>query len=124
MIINLFAHLHRLATIVAPPRVVTELSWVNKYWQMALSVAGQPLQQPEVHRYCLMGVKDSFTDFHIDFGGTSVWYHVLRVSESSGQNIWGLYSWCNQDRKKALAWCPMTYQISSFFNRVYFIYMV
>jgi len=27
-----------------------------------------------------MGVKDSFTDFHIDFGGTSVWYHVLRVS--------------------------------------------
>lgn len=28
-----------------------------------------------------MGVKDSYTDFHIDFGGTSVWYHVLRVSE-------------------------------------------
>ncbi|KAF3860411.1 hypothetical protein F7725_000666 [Dissostichus mawsoni] len=27
-------------------------------------------------KYCLMGVKDSYTDFHIDFGGTSVWYHV------------------------------------------------
>jgi len=21
-------------------------------------------------------MKDSYTDFHIDFGGTSVWYHV------------------------------------------------
>lgn len=25
-----------------------------------------------------MSVKDSYTDFHIDFGGTSVWYHILR----------------------------------------------
>ena len=25
-----------------------------------------------------MGVKDSYTDFHVDFGGTSVWYHVVR----------------------------------------------
>lgn len=29
-------------------------------------------------RYCLMSVKGCFTDFHIDFGGTSVWYHILR----------------------------------------------
>uniref|UniRef100_A0AC11D7Y9 Uncharacterized protein n=1 Tax=Ovis aries TaxID=9940 RepID=A0AC11D7Y9_SHEEP len=25
-----------------------------------------------------MSVKGCFTDFHIDFGGTSVWYHVFR----------------------------------------------
>jgi hypothetical protein len=36
--------------------------------------------KPEIQHYCLMGVKDSYTDFHIDFGGTSVWYHVLWVS--------------------------------------------
>ena len=24
-----------------------------------------------------MSKKDSYTDFHIDFGGTSVWYHVM-----------------------------------------------
>ena len=24
-----------------------------------------------------MSVKGCFTDFHIDFGGTSVWYHIL-----------------------------------------------
>ena len=36
-----------------------------------------PLQ---VQKYCLMSVKDSYTDFHVDFGGTSVWYHIIRVS--------------------------------------------
>jgi hypothetical protein len=29
-----------------------------------------------------MGVKDSYTDFHIDFGGTSVFYHII-----SGEKI-------------------------------------
>lgn len=35
-------------------------------------------------RYCLMSVKGCFTDFHIDFGGTSVWYHVFRGGKVSG----------------------------------------
>ena len=35
--------------------------------------------KPYVQKYCLMGVKDSYTDFHVDFGGSSVWYHVLWV---------------------------------------------
>lgn len=30
------------------------------------------------YRYCLMSVKGCYTDFHIDFGGTSVWYHVFK----------------------------------------------
>lgn len=25
-----------------------------------------------------MSVEGCYTDFHIDFGGTSVWYHILR----------------------------------------------
>ena len=28
-----------------------------------------------------MGTQDSYTDFHVDFGGTSVWYHIIWVSE-------------------------------------------
>lgn len=27
-------------------------------------------------RYCLMSVRGCYTDFHVDFGGTSVWYHI------------------------------------------------
>ncbi|KAK6037092.1 JmjC domain protein, partial [Cooperia oncophora] len=35
--------------------------------------------------YCLMSVERCYTDFHVDFGGTSVWYHVLK-----GQKIFWL----------------------------------
>lgn len=28
-----------------------------------------------------MSVEGCYTDFHIDFGGTSVWYHILRGSK-------------------------------------------
>ena len=57
------------------------MSWVHQLWPENIQ-DGEEVQfvRPEVQRYCLMGIKDSFTDFHVDFGGTSVWYHVLRVS--------------------------------------------
>lgn len=45
-------------------------------------------ERPNVQKYCLMGVKDSYTDFHIDFGGTSVWYHVLRVRLHFRMLLW------------------------------------
>ena len=79
----------RLADLVIPPRVVRELSWVNSYWPE--QVADDVMYiRPEVVRYCLMGVKDSFTDFHIDFGGTSVWYHVLRVRVLCAQTFYDI----------------------------------
>jgi hypothetical protein len=31
---------------------------------------------PRVSKYCLMSAAGSYTDFHVDFGGTAVWYHV------------------------------------------------
>ena len=43
------------------------------------------MKYPKVQKYCLMTVGGCFTDFHIDFGGTSVWYHVLR-----GQKVFWL----------------------------------
>lgn len=59
------------------PDVAQKMSWVENYWP-----DDSFFPKPFVQKYCLMGVKDSYTDFHIDFGGTSVWYHVLWVSES------------------------------------------
>lgn len=34
----------------------------------------------QVQLYALMSVANCYTDFHIDFGGSSVWYHVLRYA--------------------------------------------
>ena len=45
-----------------------------------------------------MGVKNSYTDFHVDFGGTSVWYHVLKVSEVKREYL--LYKLIAQKKKK------------------------
>ena len=75
---NLRIHF-RLAQLVEPPEFVRDLSWISTLWPTVVP-DGLQIEKPLVQRYCLMGVKDSFTDFHIDFGGTSVWYHVLKVS--------------------------------------------
>lgn len=36
-------------------------------------------ERPEVAKYCLISPQSSYTDFHIDFGGSSVWYSIVRV---------------------------------------------
>lgn len=36
--------------------------------------------EKDVNKYCLISMADSFTEFHVDFGGSSAWYHVLKVS--------------------------------------------
>lgn len=54
-----------------------------------------------------MSVKGCFTDFHIDFGGTSVWYHVFRGGKVSGYNAFvegGRWERRGGERK-ALACC-------------------
>lgn len=62
-----------MSTIVESPQIVRQLSWVENYWpDDAL------LGKPKVTKYCLICVKDSYTDFHIECGGASVWYHVLK----------------------------------------------
>ncbi|GMR30751.1 hypothetical protein PMAYCL1PPCAC_00946, partial [Pristionchus mayeri] len=54
-------------------------SYVNKY--------------PRVEHFCLMSAAESYTGFHIDFHGSSVWYHVLEgekiffIIEPSEENI-------------------------------------
>lgn len=64
----------RMSELVEVPDVAQKMSWVENYWP-----DDSFFPKPFVQKYCLMGVKDSYTDFHIDFGGTSVWYHVLWV---------------------------------------------
>ncbi|EMP23998.1 Lysine-specific demethylase 7 [Chelonia mydas] len=62
----------KMSELVEVPDIATKLSWVENYWP-----DDSVFPKPFVQKYCLMGVQDSYTDFHIDFGGTSVWYHVL-----------------------------------------------
>lgn len=59
---------------VQAPAFVRDLDWIDTIWPIERRARGD---YPKVQKYCLAGMAGSYTDFHIDFGGTSVWYHVL-----------------------------------------------
>ncbi|KAI0075787.1 Clavaminate synthase-like protein [Panus rudis PR-1116 ss-1] len=65
-----------LADNILPPRLVRELDWVEKFWPSTKKGRGH--SYPKVQLYCLMGVAGAWTDWHIDFAGSSVYYHILR----------------------------------------------
>ncbi|GMR48922.1 hypothetical protein PMAYCL1PPCAC_19117, partial [Pristionchus mayeri] len=82
----------KLAEMVRPPSIVKELSWAERYWpdrkfgppdtlpsgaEEACDTIHNDMR-PDVELFCLMGMGGSFTDYHIDFGGSSVWYHVYK----------------------------------------------
>lgn len=60
-----------LGDLISRPKAVRETDLVDNVWKHA---HGFP--KPTVGKYVLMSVKDSFTDFHVDFGGSSVFYHI------------------------------------------------
>ncbi|KAF7796792.1 hypothetical protein EIP86_007976 [Pleurotus ostreatoroseus] len=64
-----------LADKVLPPRLVREIDWVEKFWPNTKKGRGH--SYPKVQLYCLMGVEKAWTDWHIDFAGSSVYYHIL-----------------------------------------------
>ncbi|KAI8977144.1 hypothetical protein BDF20DRAFT_873250 [Mycotypha africana] len=84
-----------LAEQITRPKIVRELDWTELMWPTDL----HPNEFPRVQLYCLMSVKDSYTDFHIDFGGSSVFYHVLR-----GQKIFYLIEPTQKNLKKYQKW--------------------
>ncbi|KAF8623960.1 hypothetical protein AX15_006118 [Amanita polypyramis BW_CC] len=64
-----------LAGMITPPRIVKELDWVENFWPSAKK--GKSHVYPKVQLYCLMGVGSAWTDWHVDFAGSSVYYHIL-----------------------------------------------
>ncbi|KAF7295182.1 Jumonji superfamily protein [Mycena indigotica] len=68
-----------LGNLVLPPKLVRDLDWVDNFWPSTRKGKGHPY--PKVQLYCLMGVKNAWTDWHIDFAGSSVYYHILSGSK-------------------------------------------
>jgi F-box/leucine-rich repeat protein 10/11 len=64
-----------LRRMVNSPRFVRDMDWIDHAWPCDKREAGD---YPVVQYYCLTSMAGSYTDFHVDFGGTAVWYHVLR----------------------------------------------
>ncbi|CAF1171467.1 unnamed protein product [Adineta steineri] len=76
-----------LERYVESPSIVREIDWITntwpKYWlemqaQYQNNLKQEHMYYPKTRKYVLMSVAKCFTDFHIDMGGSSVWYHVLK----------------------------------------------
>ena len=74
-VISLEVSQSKLGRLIRRPKVVRDLDLQDSVWPEELLAKGE---FPRVQFYCLMSVADCFTDFHIDFGGSSVFYHIIR----------------------------------------------
>lgn len=95
-----------LTNYIEAPLFARQLDWANTVWPKDF-----PVPKPSVQKYCLMSVKDSYTDFHIDFGGTSVWYHVLR-----GEKIFYFIKPTTANLTLYQQWMTSTNQSETFFG--------
>ena len=96
-VISLEVSHSKLGRLIKRPKVVRQLDLVNSVWPPELKDKGD---YPKVQLYCLMSVADSYTDFHIDFGGSSVFYHILKGKKTflfippKGKNLKKYEQWC------------------------------
>ncbi|SCV70100.1 BQ2448_1494 [Microbotryum intermedium] len=96
---------------ILAPELVRKLDWVDNIWPKDCREEGQ---YPQVQKYCLMSVAESWTarmihqDWHIDFAGSSVFYHILRGGKvfyfirPTKENLKAYETWSgNTDRQEA-----------------------
>ena len=100
-----FSHT-KLDKEVIAPRVVRQIDFVDNVWPRHLKDSQEDttndmsrMLYPKVQKYCLMSIAGCYTDFHVDLGGTSVWYHVLK-----GQKIFWLIPPTAQNLKAFEHW--------------------
>ena len=96
-----------LAGQVISPEFVRKRDWIDTAWPANLRAQGH---WPQVQYYCLMSTAGCYTDFHVDFGGTAVWYHVFR-----GQKVFYLIKPTPENLKAYEAWICDAKQDSTFF---------
>ncbi|QNP99291.1 YALIA101S03e13476g1_1 [Yarrowia lipolytica] len=97
-VISLEISASALGKTIVRPTLVRELDLVDRVWPTNSDAARE--SKPRVSLYALMSVEDSFTDFHIDFAGSSVFYHVLKGRKSfmfirpTARNLAAYSQWC------------------------------
>jgi F-box/leucine-rich repeat protein 10/11 len=94
-VISLEVSRSRLGKLIRRPKAVRDMDLQDAVWREDDKFAPPPVQF-----YCLMSVADCFTDFHIDFGGSSVYYHIVK-----GRKVFFMIPPTKQNLKKYEDWC-------------------
>lgn len=94
-VISLEVSKSRLGKLIRRPKAVREMDLQDSVWR-----EDDKRSPPAVQFYCLMSVADCYTDFHIDFGGSSVYYHIVK-----GKKVFFFIPPTKQNLKKYEDWC-------------------
>lgn len=94
-VISLEVSRSRLGKLIRRPKAVRDMDLQDSVWR-----EDDKAPPPPVQFYCLMSVADCFTDFHIDFGGSSVYYHIVK-----GKKVFFFIPPTKQNLKKYEDWC-------------------
>lgn len=95
-----------LGRLLRRPKIVRDLDLQDSVWPAELQATGD---YPKVQFYCLMSVADCYTDFHVDFGGSSVFYHILK-----GKKTFFFIPPKDKHLKKYEEWCNSSTQDTTF----------
>ena len=100
---------------ITVPKVVTDMDLVLKLFEndqdLAELLKSNGVFPPKVRKYILMSVAGSYTDFHIDFAGTSVYYSPLFGHKQFilippvHRNLEAYKKWCLSDEQNNV-WFP------------------
>lgn len=97
------SHARGLGADFVRPQLVRDMDLVDRVWPR-----DDPQPRPKVTTYCLMSVQGSYTDFHIDFSGTCVYYTVCRGAKSflmfppTDDNLALYTQWCLEPNQNFL----------------------
>ncbi|KAF2703112.1 hypothetical protein K504DRAFT_183784 [Pleomassaria siparia CBS 279.74] len=94
-VISLEVSRSRLGRLIQRPKAVRDIDLQDSIWP-----EDDKHNAPPVQFYCLMSVSDCYTDFHIDFGGSSVFYHIIK-----GRKTFFFIPPTKQNLKKYEDWC-------------------
>ncbi|CAG8143715.1 unnamed protein product [Penicillium salamii] len=104
-VISLEVSQSKLGRLIRRPKVVRDLDLQDAVWPEELKAVGD---YPKVQFYCLMSVADCYTDFHIDFGGSSVYYHILKGKKTfffippKDKHLKKYEEWCNSPAQDSI----------------------
>ncbi|CAR21186.1 [Histone H3]-lysine-36 demethylase [Lachancea thermotolerans CBS 6340] len=98
------SHVDQFKTGLRRPRVVESHDLVDLLWEEVKD----DIPRPKVTKYVLMSVGNAYTDFHLDFAGTSVYYKVIFGSKKfilfppTPHNLKAYESWCGNDHQNLI----------------------
>ncbi|SCU81575.1 LANO_0B03576g1_1 [Lachancea nothofagi CBS 11611] len=98
------SHVDKFKKELRRPRVVESKDLVNLVWD----AIPNDTERPKVTKYILMSVENAYTDFHLDFAGTSVYYKVVSGAKKfilfppTAHNLDSYTAWCDSDHQNLI----------------------